>query len=149
MNMRNWSSDGSFHQAISSVLFQGIFLGFPVYGIFTKNISDLRFSWKSLRATHSLYLLITSIFCLICYVHWMVRRGDPNLSKFVSLAELILNILSLVFFQKLAKKWPELMRKWASVEDSLPKPNDPREKRSLKKRVMMVQILVCSFSAGE
>lgn len=147
--MRNWSSDGSFHQAISSVLFEGTFLGFPVYGIFTKNISDLRFSWKSLRAVHSLYLLITSIFCLICYVNWMIRHGDPNLSKFVSLAELILNILSLVGFQKLAKKWPELMRKWASVEDSLPKQSNSKEKRLLKKRIMMVQILVCSVSAGE
>ncbi|XP_068084010.1 gustatory receptor for sugar taste 64f-like [Anabrus simplex] len=66
----SYSSDGSFHSAIRSVLVAAqCFSLMPVHGITSDNTADLRFCWHSLRSlytycTVSLALLTTVIYCL-------------------------------------------------------------------------------------
>lgn len=146
MYLRSSASDGKFHKTIARVLILGNFLGFPINGIFSNNVSELRFSWKSFQALYSLYLLSMSIFNLICYIFWMIK---PSLSKYVSIVDLVINVLSLLSFQQLAQKWPELMRKWANVEDTLPLVKDFGERNLLRNRITMIQILILTISAGE
>lgn len=148
MSLRSSNRDGSFHCAISRVLFMGNFIGFPICGFFSRDLSNLRFSWKSLRAIHSFYLLMMSIFFMICFILWLIKHGNPNFSKFVSLATFIRNVFSLILFHKLAREWPSLMLRWKSVEDSLPMLNDSKDKNFLKTRLLMIQVLVTSVSVG-
>lgn len=144
----NSNNDGSFHRAISRVLLMGNFLGFPVCGIFSKNPSDLKFSWKSFRAVYSLYLLLMSLFFLVCYICWMISHGDLNLSKFARLTTFLRNVFCLICFIRLAKVWPGLMYKWSCVEETLPVLNDSKKKHFLKNRIAMVQVLVVAASLG-
>lgn len=146
MNLKN---DGSFHNAISRVLFMGNFLGLPICGVFSNNTLDLKFSWKSFRAVYSLYLLAMSIFFLICFVCWLISHGTPNLSKVISLTTFVSNVLCLICFQRLAKKWPRLVYEWNCVEESLPWQSDSTKKNYLKNRIPMVHVLVVAGSIGK
>lgn len=86
MNIRSPRRDGSFHQTFSHVLCMGNFLGFPIVGVFANNVSSLRFLWKSLRA----------IFFLVYFTCWLIKHGNPNLPKFMSLVTTVRNILCLL-----------------------------------------------------
>jgi hypothetical protein len=142
-------NDGSFHQAISRVLLMGTFLGLPICGIQSSEISNLRFTWKSFRAIYSFYLLVMSIFFLICHICWMVKLGDLNLSNFVVLATRVRNVICLILFQKLAKEWPSLIRKWKYVEDSLTLINYTHKRNFLRYRIFLIQVFITSMSVGQ
>lgn len=50
MNLeRRTENDGSFHFAISRILLLGNFVGFPIIGIFSRDISNIGFKWMSIR----------------------------------------------------------------------------------------------------
>lgn len=142
-------SDGSFHDAISRVLLMGNFLWLPICGVFSKNTSGLKFSWKSFRAVYFIYLLAMSTFFLICFVCWLITHGTPNLSKVTSLTTFVRNVLCLICFQRLAKEWPRLMYKWSCVEEPLHELSDSRKKNFLKNCITMVHVLVVLGSIDE
>lgn len=146
MNVR---SDDSFHSSISGVLVLGNFLGFPICGVLSKNVSDLKFSFKSFRNLYSLSVLLMSTFSLICFFYWLTSKGFENLRKFDKLNDLFMNILCVICFQKLAREWPSIMYKWNCVENSLPVVIDSRKRNLLRNRIKKVFLLVMFISVGE
>lgn len=52
-------------------------------------------------------------------------------------------------FGILARKWPELMRQWESVEAKLPKFRTQQEQRGLAFHMKMLAFVVLFFSLGK
>jgi hypothetical protein len=145
----NLKSDESFHQAISGVMFLGNFLGFPISGVLSKNVSDLKYSVKSFRSIYSFVLLAISMLSLICFVYWLFTKGDLNLRKSDKFYDLFMNILCVICFQKLAREWPTIMYKWNCVEESLPVVIDSKKRKLLRNRIRKVFSLVVFIAVGE
>ena len=139
----------NFHSSISGVLFFGNFLGFPICGVLSRNVSDLRFSNKSFLNLYSLSLLLMSTFSFTCFIYWLSLQGFENLRKFDKLYDLFMNILCVICFQKLAREWPSIMYKWNCVENSLPAVIGSQKRKLLRSRIKKVFVLVVFVSVGE
>lgn len=146
MNLHN---DGSFHRAISRILLLGNIVGLPIIGILSRDASNVNFKWRSLRAIYSLCLLVMSIFFFICYIAWMIEGNNVTVQNFVSLIVFLRNIICLFLFQRLARMWNLLMRKWKSVEQYLPMQCTQSEKNITQRRIKILQIIVISISVSK
>lgn len=147
---RRIENDGSFHFAISRVLTLGNFVGFPIIGINSRDIFDIKFKWKSFRAIYSLYLLVMSIFLLICYFIWLIKSSNEfSVQTFVTFTIRLRNVLCLLLFQRLARNWNRFIVRWTNVEQYLPMYGSRNEKNFIKRRITLLQVVVMSLSVGE
>ena len=136
MNLRRRTeNDGSFHFAISRILLLGNFVGFK---------------WMSFRSIYSLFLLIMSIFFLICYFIWMLNSvADFSIQIFHTFTLHLRNALCLILFQHLARNWNHFILKWTNVEQYLPTLRTQHEKNFIKRKITILQIVVISISLGK
>jgi len=151
MNLRRRTkNDGSFHFSISRILLLGNFVGFPIIGIYSRDISNVGFKWMSFRSIYSLFLLIMSIFFLICYFIWMLNSvGDFSIQTFHTFTLHLRNVLCLILLQRLARNWNHFILKWINVEQYLPTLRTQHEKNFIKRKITILQIVVISISLGK
>jgi len=128
-------SADSFQEAFHQILVLGNFVGFPASG---------NFSWRSVSAIYSLFLLLASLLLLLMYCCWISLHGQLTLNKFVTLTVFARNVGCLLSFQRLAQKWPLLMAKWKAVDVALPAA--AAADVQLKKRLRLLMLLVISAS---
>lgn len=147
---RRAENDGSFHYAMSRVLMLGNFVGFPVIGIYTRDIFNIKFKWKSISAIYSVYLLIMSTFFLVCYFIWLIKSSNEfTVQTFVTFSIRLRNVFCLVLFQRLAQNWNHFIMRWTNVERYLPMFNSQHERNFIRRRITLLQIAVISISLSK
>lgn len=147
--MHALSSEKSFHQDVAWVLLMGNFLGLPVCGVFTRNVTELRFTWRSARVAYSLSLLLVSLLILFNYIYSIIEENKFQISKILPFITHCRSCLCIFLFLKLAKRWPALMKKWSKAEQSLLLLNEPKQTNHLRNRITLLQFIVISSCVGE
>lgn len=121
----NFNEDSSIHNVFSWLFFTMQIFGFmPLQGIFKKQLTEIRFSWRSFRA---LYALITCIGLFFMTAIQLIRFFKFNIqmievqrfwyfgkSWFVSM-----------FFISIAKDWNNFLKKWNKLDEAIMKFGKP------------------------
>ncbi|XP_055326852.1 gustatory receptor for sugar taste 64f-like [Sitodiplosis mosellana] len=99
----------------------------PVVGVKTRTASQLRFKWNSVRTVYS-------------FVVFLLLLGYAIMTVIVSFE-------GRIQFDRVATKWPRVMRHWETIEAKMPKYRNKREKAKLAHHVKMLSfvVLMCSF----
>ncbi|XP_055373552.1 uncharacterized protein LOC129606930 [Condylostylus longicornis] len=140
---------GSFYEAMGPVLILTQLFGFmPVGGIYKKNSQDLYFKWSNIRTLHSIFVVLSEIFCASMTYIWVFSRPI----QFKSSEPVIFYTLVIIVSIKLifvAQKWPDLMQHWERVETKLPPHKTHKQKFSLKRRIRNITIIGMGLSLVE
>lgn len=142
------TSNGGFHEGISSVLLMAQFFGImPVSGIKAAKPTDLRLEWRSVRVVYSL-LVIFGIFLMTAVTIYWLLSVDIEFGRIVTTIFYSSNLVTMILFLQLAQKWPGIMMRWHKVECNLPQQRTFFEVRRLSKRIKVVSLTVLSLSLG-
>ncbi|KAH8298632.1 hypothetical protein KR018_003288 [Drosophila ironensis] len=142
-------SDGSFHQAVGRVLLIAEFFAMmPVKGVTSKHPSNLSFSWRNIRTCFCVLFIASSVvnFGLSLY------KVLNNPISFNSIKPIIFRgsvLLVLVVALRLAKKWPQLMMYWHTVEQDLPQYKNQAGLRRMGHAISMVMLVGMMLSLAE
>lgn len=141
--------DGTFHNAIKPVLLIGQFFGvMPVENILTRDPSQLKFTWKSVRFMFALFITLSCGAEALLTVYWTFSRR-VEFGKMVFLVFYVTNFMSFASFLVLAKNWPQLMGLWHDVEKKLPPLRSKGEKRNLRTRMRNAAAIILTLSLIE
>ncbi|XP_037048444.1 uncharacterized protein LOC119082852 [Bradysia coprophila] len=140
--------DGSFHEAIGSVLVLAQFFAImPVQGIKGKSAKDLRFIWKSFRTSYSFFVFVMICLNAVCASFWLMNERITFI-RIVPLVFYVSNAYAMICFTKMAINWPELMQSWENVEKNilmLTKPIADNGKLANKIRIISTVVLITSL----
>jgi gustatory receptor len=141
--------DGTFHEAVANVLVVAQLFGLmPVSGIKEKRPSKLKFKIFSFRFFLCILYIIGLLFCTSLTIHWIgVTRVE--LGKIINLTFECTNLLSLIFFLELARKWPKLMAHWHKMEKLLPQMKYQFDKQKMAYQIKMVSLVILFSSMSE
>lgn len=138
--------DGTFHEAVSFILaFAQCFGVMPVRGIRDKTPKGLKFRKFSIRFILCIACIIALTWMLVIEVIW-IYRSQLEFGKVVNLIFDSTNLLSLVCFLELARKWPELMKQWSAVEKFLPQLKYQMDKQKMAYQIKMVAFMILFIS---
>ncbi|XP_059619828.1 gustatory receptor for sugar taste 64f-like [Phlebotomus argentipes] len=140
--LMQFNENGSFHQAMTKILFVAQCFGvMPVIGVTCKNPTNLRFSWMSLRTIYSLISLVAIGF----YTALTIHHSLNSKLEFVKVVPVIFytsNLYCIFAFIRLAMQWPALMEEWKIAETFFNNYESVPEKLNLKRKVLLVAITV-------
>lgn len=133
---------GSFHDAIGPVLQVAQVFGLmPVDGVASKNISNTKFRWKSLKTIYSLLFLSCGTIELLLCLSLMFENG-MSLEMSRTLFFMFISMISAFFFFKTAMNWENLMKLWFENEKVFLKFPYTIRGSSLKRRIRLWAVLV-------
>ncbi|KAH8305104.1 hypothetical protein KR059_008940 [Drosophila kikkawai] len=148
-NKEAFLSDGTFHQAVGRVLLVAEFFAMmPVKGVTAKHPSNLSFSWRNIRTCFSVLFIASSFtnFGLSLY------KVLNNPISFNSIKPIIFRgsvLLVLIVSLNLARRWPQLMMYWHTVEQDLPQYQTQMGRWKLGHTVAMVMLVGMMLSVAE
>lgn len=121
----------------------------PVLGIQSAaGVTALRFKWWTVRTVYAFVMFVlTFMFTMLTVANTL----DGNLS-FDGIVPIIfyVSVLYIRFcFGRMARRWPELMRHWARVEQQMPALQTHMERQRLAYRIKIVSIVVMTMSLAE
>lgn len=107
---------GSFFAAIGPILQISQWFGLmPVDGVNSKNISSVKFRWKSLKSLYSfLFVVCGSIEAILC-IRLILHRG-LTLGYSITLCFQLSSMSVAIFQINLATKWKSFMELWYQKE---------------------------------
>lgn len=141
--------NGSFHEAIGFLLVVGQIFGImPVSGIRHKSTKQLKFKKFSIRFVYCIAVCVAFMWMISIEFLW-IYRSRKEFGKFINFTFDISNLVSLVCFLELARKWPALMNKWHEVEKFLPQLKYQMDKQKLAYEIKMVSFVILLMSMGE
>ncbi|PNF29870.1 hypothetical protein B7P43_G09535 [Cryptotermes secundus] len=114
------ASCNSFQRALCPLLVAGqCFALMPVSGLTGHDASTLRFRWRSPRVAYSVLSLVGILlhlyFCLreLCTAHRVTYSACAPAVFFA------VTFLATIFFMFLARKWPQIVSEWQTVEHTM------------------------------
>jgi len=133
-----------FHSAISQTLIFGQVLGLmPISGV-TKKFTDLKVNWKSFKFIYSIAITIATFVFTGFHLYWMISNKKITLDNFMTLFVYFSNCITVIFFYKLATRWPKLIKCWKNVELESKAPGSCTLHHQMNLRMWLV--LTTSFS---
>lgn len=127
----------SFRKSISQTLVFGQLLGLmPICGI-TSDLSDLKFKWKSFRCLHFAVVSLGAVFFLILMLLFLYQRREFSLENIDTLIVYSTNLITIVLFFRLRRKWPKLIECWNNFESRL-NLNDNENRQQSNLRLMLI-----------
>ncbi|KAH8297548.1 hypothetical protein KR054_002775 [Drosophila jambulina] len=148
-NKEAFLSDGTFHQAVGRVLLVAEFFAMmPVKGVTAKHPSSLSFSWRNIRTCFCVLFIASSFtnFGLSLY------KVLNNPISFNSIKPIIFRgsvLLVLIVALNLARRWPQLMMYWHTVEQDLPPYQTQMGRWKMGHRIAMVMLVGMMLSVAE
>ncbi|KAH8386167.1 hypothetical protein KR200_002103 [Drosophila serrata] len=148
-NKEAFLSDGTFHQAVGRVLLVAEFFAMmPVKGVTSKHPSNLSFSWRNIRTCFCVLFIASSFtnFGLSLY------KVLNNPISFNSIKPIIFRgsvLLVLIVALNLARRWPQLMMYWHTVEQDLPKYQTQLGRWKMGHTIAMVMLVGMMLSVAE
>ncbi|XP_055909607.1 gustatory receptor for sugar taste 64f-like [Eupeodes corollae] len=141
--------DGSFYQAIGSVLLMAEFFAImPVRGVKGRSPNDLSFSWSSIRTIYCI-VVIVGVLVDTALTAYVVLNGSISFHSIEPLIFRVSNVIACISFLHLAKNWPEVMRNWRAVEKQLPGFVTQLEKRQMAAKIHIVVFVSMMLSLVE
>ena len=141
--------DGTFHEAVGSILAVAQLFGImPVHGIKAKNPSQLRFKILSFRFLFSIIYIVGSMLSLCLTVHW-IATSKLEFGKLINFTFEFTNLVALICFLDLGRKWPMLMISWYRVEKCLPQLKYQFDKQKMAYQIKMASLVILFSSLSE
>lgn len=103
---------------------------FPLSGVWIRDSSKLSFHYKSYIM---LYTLLDIVLAVLSTVASLIKvlTSRIEISKITSLMFFGINLLIIINYVFLAKKWPDLIKYWNLVEMKLPQHCDAKRSRRM------------------
>ncbi|KDR10131.1 gustatory receptor 5a for trehalose-like isoform X2 [Zootermopsis nevadensis] len=113
-------ANNSFQRALCPLLVAGqCFALMPVSGLTGYDASTLQFRWLSPRVAYT-FLSLVGIFCHLCVcVRELVVADHITYSACAPPIFFAVTFLATCFYLRLATKWPDLVSKWQTVEQTM------------------------------
>jgi hypothetical protein len=103
-------NEGSFLDVSRTIFTIAQFFGIMPVPVASKNPKDLKFTWKSTRFFCFIYvLLLVSSQNFLLLLWTFDRHKDIGIDRFSTIYYYGGNLLTLIFFVKVAKRWPRIM----------------------------------------
>lgn len=163
-------SNGSFHEAFSSVLVVAQCLAMlPVIGTKGESAYGLRFTWKSFRTIYSATAFCFAASYTIFATYMTLKQpitfnsvGQFQMNTFIFIVDNRFNnyqwVVPLAFFSTtaygvlsfiiLARKWPKLMQHWEFVEAILPPYKTNNQRKILVHDIRKISTIVLFVALG-
>lgn len=140
----------SLHSSIACTILIGQFLGLiPLCGIFHRDESHLKVTWRSLQFFYTIIVLIGSVLFVQFIIVWIITTGI-TLNSLLSLFAYVGCLLNVILFYKLAMKWPELLKLWHHMDFIFPSSDCfSISKHSLKLKMNLIATIVIGISIGK
>lgn len=120
----------------------------PLINVLSTDVSQMKFKWVSLRTVYSIFCCV----CLIGYdvltIKWVLNEG-VEFSRCVTIIFYTSNVVVMMFFLRLAKHWPKIIRRWKATEDLMSPLLKERSAKQLKKKLIFLAILVMSLALSK
>lgn len=144
--MHSGELKGSFHDAVGPILkVAQVFAMMPVDGTTAKDISNIKFHWKSLKTIYSLlFLFCGTIECLLCF-RLLIKTG-MSLEMSNSLFFFFISMMGAFFLFKMAMNWENLMKLWYENEKVFLKFPYKISGTTLKRRIRLWAALIGTLS---
>lgn len=140
--------NGTFHEAVGLILATSQIFGImPVRGVRDKSPKGLKFRKFSFRFVLCILLSLGLLWMLVIEIIW-VYRSTLEFGKVVNIIFDSSNLLSILCFLELARKWPNLMMKWHEVEKFLPQLKYQMDKQKMAYEIKMVSFMILFISMG-
>lgn len=120
----------------------------PVRGVRDKSPKGLKFRKFSFRFVLCLFLSLALLWMLVIEIIW-VYRSSLEFGKLINIIFDSSNLLSILCFLELARKWPNLMLKWYEVEKFLPQLKYQMDKQKMAYEIKMVSFMILFISMGK
>ncbi|KAJ3618938.1 hypothetical protein MTP99_005736 [Tenebrio molitor] len=117
----------------------------PVCGISDGDCSSLKFKWTAKRTLYSMAFLWLAILNTFFQLLKMARLEVVVFRQYVTLMFFSVTIITVAIFIDVARKWPNLMRKWAEVDDAMKPYGFPV---GLHKKLKIVAVVVMTAAIG-
>ncbi|XP_070501249.1 gustatory receptor for sugar taste 64f-like [Chironomus tepperi] len=141
--------DGTFHEAVGSILAVAQLFGImPVYGIKEKNPSQLRFKIFSFRFLFSIIYIVGCMLSLSLTVHW-IATSKLEFGKLINFTFEFTNLMAIICFLELGRKWPDLIVNWYRVEKFLPPLKYQFDKQKMAYQIKMASLVILFSSMSE
>lgn len=141
--------EGTFHEAVGSILAVAQMFGLmPVNGIKAKKPSQLRFTKFSFRFLLCVFYIIGMTVTLCLTVHW-IATTRLEFGKLINFTFEFTNMLSVLCFLELARKWPQLMVTWYKVEKFLPQLKYQFDKQKMAYQIKMASLTILFSSMSK
>lgn len=125
-----------------------VFSLLPVQGVFGDSLMDVKFTWISLSIFYSILVIaIVGFMTIIACLKFL--QDALSFSNIVSVFFYVYNFCGIILFVDIARKWPELMVHWHTVEKCLPQTEHLCSKRSLRTKLRNLVTLVLAIAALE
>ncbi|XP_059611141.1 gustatory receptor for sugar taste 64f-like [Phlebotomus argentipes] len=125
-----------------------IFSLLPVGGVFGDSLMDLQFKWFTLGILYSL-IVITFVGFMTIIAALKFLEESLTFNNIVSVFFYLYNFSAIVILVSIARKWPELMVYWHTVEKNLPQTEHLCGRRSLRTRLHQLVTSVLLLAAVE
>uniref|UniRef100_A0A7G3B124 Gustatory receptor n=1 Tax=Lutzomyia longipalpis TaxID=7200 RepID=A0A7G3B124_LUTLO len=120
----------------------------PVNGVFGDSLIDLHFKWFSLVMLYSVVVIaIVGFMTIIATLKFL--EDSLTFGTIVSVFFYLYNFCAILIFVGIARKWPELMAYWHSVEKNLPQTEHLCGRRSLRTRLHQLVTTLLVIAAIE
>ncbi|KYB27367.1 hypothetical protein TcasGA2_TC033212 [Tribolium castaneum] len=118
----------------------------PVTGISEENCKNLKFKWSSKRTFYSLTFALVATANTVFFLIKMIRGKRNEFQEWVALLFFFVTVITVVIFLDVAKKWPQLMKKWTEVDTAMNSYGFPI---ALSKKLKTTTLLVISAAIVE
>lgn len=139
----------------------------PVNNVKAKSVTELYFSWWSIRTMYSCFCIVLVILYNLLVIRWSFSNeiefdkiGNVgrffsktfwNVSFFITVPVIFYTSSSYarICFIILAIKWPALMMQWRKVEKKLPPHETIRQRSELAHKIKMTSIIIMTLSLSK
>lgn len=119
----------------------------PVCGVRDKSPKGLKFRKFSFRFVLCILYSLGLLWMLAIEIIWLYR-SSLEFGKIVNVIFDASNMISILCFLELARKWPDLMMKWYEVEKFLPQLKYQMDKQKMAYEIKMVSFMILFISMG-
>lgn len=142
------SENPSFHQSVGPILVYGQFFGLlPVDGVLSKDESQVKFRWKSIKTIYSMFFLLCGTIESCLGSRRLLRLGF-NVNFAEGLLFFILSAVRGFIFFNMARQWNKIIRRWRFAEDAFLKLPYKVKGWSLSFRLRLVFSILAILSTG-
>lgn len=138
------------HSSIAFTLLIGQIMGLmPLRGIFHRDESHLKITWKSWQFLNATAVLIGSIIYVQFIIVWIITAG-VSLNGLISFVIYIGCLLNVILFFKIGLKWQKLLKLWRCVDlfDSTTVFNK-NTSNFLKRKMNIIATVIIGISVGK
>lgn len=125
-----------------------IFFTIPIYGIFNKDHTQLKFKWCSARTIPSLVFMLFTFF-EICLSLKLVGQMEMDFRTGELLSFCVFCLIEAILFFLLARKWSEIIQFWHRKERVFLNYPYEIDGWSLKKKIKVGAFTILFFAMGE